>query len=148
MQVILREDIAHLGRTGDIVEVKPGYGRNYLIPRGLAAVATAGNIDQIEHQKRVIAQREAKLLRSAQAIKAKLEGLSLNIAMRVGEDDKLYGSVTNKDIAEALAGRDIQIDRKKIQIDEPIRSLGVHPVKVALGRELAAELKVWVVAKE
>lgn len=148
MQVILREDIPNLGRTGQIVDVKRGYGRNYLLPRGLAVVATARNVGQLEHEKRVIGAREAKLMRNAQSLKAKLEGLSINIAMRVGEDDKLFGSVTNKDIAEALAQRDLRIDRKKIQLDEPIRSLGVHTVKVVLGREVGAELKVWVVAKE
>lgn len=148
MQVILREDVPHLGHTGDIVDVKGGYGRNYLIPRGLAVVASARHVAQFEHQKRVIAQREAALLRDAQAIKAKLEGLSINIAMQVGEDDKLFGSVTNKDIATALEERGVKVDRKKIHTEEPIRSLGVHNVHVALGRETSATLKVWVVAKE
>ena len=148
MQVILREDVPNLGRSGDVVNVSGGYGRNYLIPRGLAVVASSKQIARLEHDKRAIAQREAKRLRTAEAIKAKLEGLSINIAKQVGEGDRLFGSVTSKEIAEALAARGIELDRKTIHIDEPIRSLGVHPVAVNLGREMQAELKVWVVAQE
>ena len=148
MQVILREDVPNLGRIGDIVTVKGCYGRNYLIPRGLAVMASARNVGQLEHAKRIIGQREAKLLRSAESLKAKIEGLSINISKQVGEDDKVFGSVTTKEIAEALHERGIEIDRKKIHTDEPIRSLGVHPVTVHLARDLSAEFKVWVVAKE
>ena len=147
MEVILREDVPHLGRCGDTVTVKNGYGRNYLIPRGLAVIASSRNAAQIEHARRLIAQREAKLLRTAEAMKAKLEGASINVPKQVGEDDKLFGSVTNKEIADALAAQGIEVDRKKIEIAEPIRTLGVHNVIVRLGRELNAELKVWVVAK-
>jgi large subunit ribosomal protein L9 len=148
MQVILREDVAHLGKSGEVVDVKDGYGRNYLLPRGLAVMASARNLGQLEHHKRVITQREEKLMRTASAAKAKLEGLSINIAVQVGEGDKLFGSVNNKDIAAALAERQIDIDRKRIQLPTPIRTLGVHPVVVNLGRGVSAELKVWVVAKE
>jgi len=148
MQVILKEDVPNLGQSGDLVEVKSGYCRNYLIPRGLAAMASARNVKQLEHEKRAIAQREAKLLRTAQALKDKVEGTAVNIAKQVGEDEKLYGSVTSKEIADVLAAKGVMVDRKKIQIREPIRSLGVHTVVVSLGREMNAELKVWVVAQE
>ena len=147
MQLILREDVPNLGHIGDVVTVKPGYGRNFLVPRGLAVIATAKNVRELEHQKRVIAAREQKLLQDAEATKAKLEGLSVNIAKRVGEEEKLYGSVTTKEIAEALAAQGIEIDRRKLQVHQPIRSLGVHSVVASLGRELKAEIKVWVVAK-
>lgn len=148
MQLILREDVPNLGNSGDIVEVKGGYGRNYLVPRGLAVPASVRNVSQLEHQKRGIAQREAKRTRETQGLKSQLEGLSINIAKQVGDEDKLFGSVTNKDIAEVLEQRGVPIDRKKIMIDTPIRSLGVHAVRVNLGRDTSAELKVWVVAQE
>jgi large subunit ribosomal protein L9 len=148
MQVILREDVPNLGRSGEIVEASGGYVRNYLLPRGLAVVASGRNVRQLEHEKRVISKREEKLMHNALAAKGRLEGLSVNISKQVGQDEKLFGSVTNKDIAEALAERDVVIDRKKIQIDEPIRSLGVHTVRVSLARDVMAELKVWVVAAE
>lgn len=148
MQVILCEDVSNLGRSGDVVQARPGYVRNYLVPRGLAVVASNRNLSQLEHSKRVIAKREEKLLRDASVIKSKLESLSINIARKVGQEDKLFGSVTNKDIAEVLAERGVPIDRKKIQLVEPIRSLGVHSVPVQLARDISAELKVWVVAAE
>ena len=148
MQVILREDVAKLGQTGDLVTVRDGYGRNYLIPRGLAVLATPRNVKRLEHDKRVIAQREAKLLRKAESVKSKLEGMSVNIPKQVGEEDKLFGSVTARDIAEALAAQGVEIDRRTIQLDEPIKTLGVHEVVVRLARSLTATLKVWVVAAE
>lgn len=148
MQVILREDIPKLGNSGDIINVSDGYGRNYLVPRGLAVAASAKNVKQLDHQKRVISQRDAKLLRTNQALKAKVEGLSINVAKQVGSDDKLFGSVTTKDIAEAMKERGIEIDRKKIHLAEPIRSLGVHTVSIEFGGGVNAALKVWVVASE
>lgn len=111
-------------------------------------MASARNVGQLDHAKRTINQREAKLLRSAESLKAKVEGLSINISKQVGEDDKVFGSVTNKEIGEALSERGIEVDRKKIHTGEPIRSLGVHPVTVHLARGVNAEFKVWVVAKE
>lgn len=147
MQVILREDVPHLGHSGEMVTVKEGYGRNYLIPRGMAVIANPKNVARLEHDKRVITQRESKLLQSATSLKDKIEGLSLNVAKQVGEEDKLFGSVTAKEIADALAEQGVTIDRKKIALAEPIKTLGVHTVKVSLGRQIDAELKVWVVAK-
>lgn len=147
MQVILREDVEHLGQTGDIVNVKPGYGRNYLIPRGLAVTANPKNVARLEHDKRVISAREIKLAKSAAALKAKIEGIELTIAKPVGDEDKLFGSVTTRDIAEAAAEKGVELDRKKLEIGEPIRTVGEHSVTVSLGREHSASLKVWVVAK-
>ncbi|PID39801.1 MAG: 50S ribosomal protein L9 [Proteobacteria bacterium] len=147
MQVILREDVEHLGNTGDIVNVKPGYGRNYLIPRGLAVAANPKNVARLEHDKRVISARELKLAKNAEALKAKIEGIELTIAKPVGDEDKLFGSVTTRDIAEAAAEKGVALDRKKLDIAEPIRTVGEHSVTVNLGREQSAALKVWVVAK-
>ena len=147
MQVILREDVEHLGQIGDIVVVKPGYGRNYLIPRGLAVAANPKNVTRLEHDKRVIAAREAKLAKNAASLKAKIEGLELTIAKPVGDEDKLFGSVTTREIAEAAADKGVNLDRKKLDIGEPIRTIGEHKITVSLGREQRAELKVWVVAK-
>ena len=148
MQVILKEDVPNLGRSGDVVNVKPGYGRNYLIPRGLAVFATPKNVSRIEHEKRVIEKRSLKLLKDAQAVKDRLEQLSINIARPVGAGDKLYGSVGGRDIADALKEQGVPVDHRKIQLEEPIKSLGMFTVDVKLARDVVAKLKVWVVAKE
>lgn len=148
MQVILREDVPHVGRSGQVVDARAGFVRNYLIPRGLAVAATGCGLQQLEHEKRVIATREQKLLRDGMAVKAKLEGLTINIARQVGQEEKLFGSVSNVDIAAALAAQGVTLDRKKIQLAEPIRTLGVHSVTVQLGKGMTAALKVWVVAAD
>jgi large subunit ribosomal protein L9 len=148
MQVILKEDVPNLGRSGDVVNVKPGYGRNYLIPRGLAVFATQKNVSRIEHEKRVIESRAQKLLKDAQAVKDRLEQLSINIARPVGAGDKLYGSVGGRDIGDALKEAGVPIDHRKIQLAEPIKSLGMFTVDIKLARDVVAKLKVWVVAKE
>lgn len=148
MQVILREDISNLGKTGEMVTVKPGYGRNYLLPRGLAVVATPKNVARFEHEKRVIAQSAAKLLKGAQAIAHKIESTTLNIARATGEEDRLFGSVSARDIGEALAEQGIQIDHRKLHVGEPIKTLGLHEVPIKLSSEVAAKIKVWVVKKE
>jgi large subunit ribosomal protein L9 len=147
MQVILCEDITNLGQTGDLLTVKDGYARNYLLPRGLAVLATSRNVRRLDHEKRVIAQRDAKRRKDAQSIKDKVEGLSLTIGANVGEDEKLFGSVTNRDIAEALVAEGVEIDRRQILLDQPIKALGVYTVDVKLARDVTAALKVWVVAK-
>lgn len=147
MQVILSEDMDNLGKSGDIVTVKDGYGRNYLIPRGLAFVANPKAVARLEHDKRIIAQREAKLMRTAEALKARLDGLELTIAKPVGEEDKLFGSVTTREIADAATAKGVELDRKRLEIAEPIRTLGEHKVKIGLGRHMSATIKVWVVAK-
>jgi len=148
MQLILTEDVQNLGHAGDVVHVKPGYGRNYLIPRGLAVPATVKNLKRIEHDKRVIDARMQRLLKDAHGVKDRLEQLSVNIARAVGAGDKLYGSVTGRDIAEAVQALGVTVDHRKIHLEEPIRALGMFTVDVKLAREVVAKLKVWVVAKQ
>ena len=148
MQVILRDDMDNLGKSGEVVNVKPGYARNYLLPRGLAIKATASDVKRVEHEKRVIAARTAKLAKDAQAEADRLSAVSVSIARAVGEEDKLYGSVTSRDIAEALAAQNVKIDSKKIHLEEPIKTLGMTEVQVKLGRGVNATIKVWVVKKE
>jgi len=148
MQIILRDDMEHLGKSGEVVNVKPGYARNYLLPRGHAIKATAGDIKRVEHEKRVIAARTAKLAKTAQAEADKLSRVSVSIARAVGEEDKLYGSVTTRDIAEALHADGHAVDSKKIVLAEPIKALGDFEVVVKLGRGVNATIKVAVVKKE
>jgi large subunit ribosomal protein L9 len=148
MQVILRDDLDNLGKSGEVVNVKPGYARNYLLPRGLAIKATASDVKRVEHEKRVIAARTAKMAKEAQAEADKLSQVSVSIARAVGEEDKLYGSVTSRDIAEALAAQSVKIDSKKIHLGEPIKTLGMTEVQIKLGRGVNATIKVWVVKEE
>ena len=148
MQVILRDDLDNLGKSGEVVNVKPGYARNYLLPRGLAIKATAGDVKRVEHEKRVIAVRTAKLAKEAQAEAATLSKVSVSIARAVGEENKLYGSVTTRDIAEALREKGVIVDSKKLHLDEPIKALGDFEVAVKLGRGVNATIKVAVVKKE
>jgi large subunit ribosomal protein L9 len=145
MKVILREDVAHLGRPGAVVNVKPGYARNYLVPQGLASLATSRNIKLIEHQLGQI-QRQIDTARSeVAAVKARLAAISVTLSKPTGENEKLYGSVTAKEIAEALAAEGVTVDRRKITIGEPIKSLGVYTVQIKLYGGESADLKVWVV---
>ncbi|HLK89800.1 MAG TPA: 50S ribosomal protein L9 [Polyangia bacterium] len=148
MQVILRDDMDNLGKSGEVVNVKPGYARNYLLPRGLAIKATAGDIVRVEHEKRVIAARTAKLAKEAQAEADNLSQVAVSIARAVGEEDKLFGSVTARDISEALKEKGVHVDSKKIHLEEPIKVLGLAEVPVKLGRGVSATIKVWVVKKE
>jgi large subunit ribosomal protein L9 len=148
MQLILKEDLDNLGKSGEVVNVKSGYGRNYLLPRGLAVLATADDISRVEHEKRVIASRTAKLAKETQAEADRLSQVTVSIARAVGEEDKLFGSVTSRDIAEALAEKGVTIDAKKLELEEPIKALGMTEVGVKLGRGVTAKIKVWVVKKE
>lgn len=148
MQVILREDVANLGKSGDLVTVKPGYGRNYLIPRGLAVAATAGNVKQVEHHKRMIAARNAKLMKDAQAVADRLAAIEIQIERQVGEENKLFGSVTSRDITEALNDKGITVDHRKVVLDEPIKTIGYQTVDVKLGQGVVGKLKVVVVPKQ
>ena len=148
MQVILRDDLDNLGKSGDVVNVKPGYARNYLLPRGLALKATAGDVKRVEHEKRVIAARTAKLAKERQAEADTLSQVSVSIARAVGEGDKLYGSVTSRDIAEALAAQGVKVDSKKIHLEEPLKALGLSEIQVKLGRGINATIKVWIVKEE
>jgi large subunit ribosomal protein L9 len=148
MQVILRDDMENLGKSGEVVNVRPGYARNYLLPRGHAIKATESDVKRVEHEKRVIAARTAKMAKETQAEADKLSKVSVSIPRAVGEEDKLYGSVTTRDIAEALQAQGVTIDAKKLVLDEPIKALGLTEVAVKLGRGVQATIKVWVVKKE
>lgn len=146
MQVVLRDDVENLGRSGEVVRVKPGYARNYLIPRGLAAAATHGNVAQIEHEKKVAVAHATKLRASAQSRAGELSAVEVEIAAQAGDNQKLFGSVGSRDIAQALAAKGVDIDRKKIVLAEPIKELGEYDVPIKLGYEVQATVKVRVVA--
>jgi len=147
MKLILREDVPSLGRGGDLVEVKRGYGRNYLLPRGLAVLANPENVREIEHQKQVAAAKAAKLKASAEAVAKRLSETPLALRRKVGEQDKLYGSVTALDIAEALVARGLEIDRRSIDLAEPIKTLGDFEVAVRLHSQVVGKVKVKVEAE-
>jgi len=148
IQVILREDVPTLGKSGELVKVKPGYARNYLIPHELAALATSKNVSRIEHEKARITAAKAKQKKDTESLADKLASTSVTIQKPVGAEDKLFGSVTAKEVEAALALEGIRIDKKRIVLPEPIKTLGVHEVPVKLGNEVTATLKVWVVAKK
>ncbi len=148
MEVILRESVDGLGKIGDIVNVKPGYARNYLMPQGLASKADKRNVKELEHQKRTLEHKLQKLAKDAEAVKKRLEAVTLKFAQRAGEDGKLFGSVTSIDIEKKLADAGAEIDRRKIQLDEPIKSLGEFSVPVKLEAGVVAELKVVVESAE
>ncbi len=145
MKVILREDIHRLGKSGEIVTVKDGFARNYLLPRKMAMLANEKNVKQVEHDRTVISARQSKLKGSAQQEAAKLEALSVKITRKVGQQDKLYGSVTSLDIAEALAVQGHRVDRRLIHLPEPLKAIGSHQVELRLHREVSAKITVEVV---
>jgi large subunit ribosomal protein L9 len=145
VKVILREDVQKLGKSGDIVTVKDGYGRNFLLPRKMAVMANEKNLRQMEHDKQVIAARQEKLKDQAHAQSQKLQAAELKFRRKVGEQEKLYGSVTALDIADALAGQGYRIDRRTIHLPEPIKSIGMHEVEVRLHRDIATKLRIEVV---
>jgi len=145
MKLILLGEVAKLGKTGDQVEVADGYARNFLLPRGLAIEATPSNLKAWERQKLLGQSREAKAKREALALAEKINTISVTIQCQAGEQDKLFGSVTNLDIGNALAQEGIEVDRKKIALPEPIKTLGLYTVSIRLHPEVTAELKVWVV---
>lgn len=145
MKIILREDVASLGPKGTVVEVAAGYGRNYLIPRGLAYVATPGNLNRYEEEKKFFDARSVKEREEAQTLASRLTNVSCTIAKKVGENEVLYGSVTNADIAAVLKEEGFNVDKRKIVIDEPLKKLGVYNIPIKLHPEVTAEMKVWVV---
>lgn len=146
--VILRENVDGLGIIGDVVSVKAGYARNYLVPKGLASVADQRNVKELEHQKRQLARKLEKVTKDAEAIKARVEKVTCEFTQRASEEGKLFGSVTSMDLEGKLAEAGVEIDRKKIQLSEPIKSLGEHTVPVKLDAGVVAELKVVVNAEE
>jgi large subunit ribosomal protein L9 len=145
VKVILQEDVEGLGRAGQLVEVKDGYGRNYLIPKGLAVLATPRNVRALEHQKRLLAQRQERLRRQSTELAARINTMSATFVRKASDDDKLFGSVTSQNIVEFLASQGLPVERKQVVLEEPIKSLGVYTVPIKLHPEVTAELKVWVV---
>ncbi len=145
MSVVLQQAVEHLGDGGDIVKVRPGYARNFLIPRGLARPATAGNLAQVEALRKAAEAKAAARMAEAQALKEALEKTSVKIARAVGEEAKMYGSVTSKDIEQAYAELGLHIDRRKIALPDPIKNLGLTEVKVKVHPEVEANLRVEVI---
>lgn len=147
MKIILRDDVENVGKVGEVVTVKDGFARNFLIPRKLAIPATTGNLRAIGTVKLQKDQRDKKRLREADRIKMGLEKISCTAEVQVGEEDKVFGSVTSAHIAELLKEQGFEIDRRDILLDDPLKALGVYTVDVKLEREVIAKLKVWVVKK-
>ena len=147
MDVILREHVDNLGRRGEIVKVADGYARNYLLPRKLALPATEGNKKQIERERQKFEIREAEDRKIAEAVAERMTSLELEISRKVGETEALYGSVTAADIADALAAKGFQIDRRKLHLQEPIKRLGEFEIPVKLHREVTTRVKVRVIAE-
>jgi len=148
MKVILKENFEALGKAGDILKVTDGYARNFLIPKGIAAEANVRNIKALEHDKQNIVRKAEKERKLHESLAASLSGVTCTIAMRVGEQDKLFGSVTAKDIEEALLAQNVKVDRKALVLDEPIKSIGEFPIVVKLGAGVTAEIKVNVVPEQ
>ena len=148
MELLLREDIDNLGVRGELVKVRAGYGRNYLLPRGLAVQATPANVKQIEQQRRALLKKAAAERSQAEGQAGLLKDVTLEFARKVGEHGILYGSVTSMDIAEALSARGYEIDRRRIQLREPLKETGDYEVPIKLHREVAAQVKVIVTKEE
>lgn len=147
MKVILREDVADVGLSGQTIEVKDGFGRNYLFPRNLAIPASKANLKAIGEITKQNEIRDKKRRRGAELVKDKLEKLSLSIEVIVGEEDKLFGSVTNADIAKHLSAEGVNVDKRSIELIEPIKALGVYTVPVKVDKDIVANVKVWVIKK-
>lgn len=145
MKVILRKNFDQLGKVGDLVEVKNGYARNFLLPRQIAYVATKGNIRALEEEKQLLAKKEVKELEAAKTLASELENVSITIPVKVGEEDKIFGSVTSQNICDALKEKGFDIDKRKIELEEPIKALGIYSINVKLHNEINAVVKTWVV---
>lgn len=145
MEIILQEEVMSLGEIGDVVKVKNGYARNYLLPRGLAVVANRRNIRVLDHQKRLAAEKKERVKKQANVLTARLSGLSIAISARAGEGEKLFGSVTNIDIEKALQEQGVSVDRRKILLAEPIKQLGTYEVPVRLNGGVQAKVTVQVI---
>jgi large subunit ribosomal protein L9 len=148
VEVILRDDVAHLGKIGDVVRVKPGYARNFLFPRGLAIEANSKNLRVLDHHKRVIGAAADRQRKAAEGMATKLQGLKLTVRARAGEEGRLFGSVTNLDVERLLADAGFTIDRRRITLDEPIKQLGTYPIVVQVGRDVKATVELTVAAEE
>jgi large subunit ribosomal protein L9 len=147
MKVILREDIEKLGKAGEVVKVADGYGRNFLIPRQLAVPANIRNLKTLDHDKRVIEARVKKALKSAESLSSKLSSVSLTIPAKAGEEGKLFGAITSRDIADALEKAGVPVDRKMVLLPDPIKHVGDYKVKVKAGGDFVPEISVSVVAE-
>ena len=145
MKIILKQDITTLGKAGQVIQVKRGYARNYLIPKGLAAEATTGNQRAFEQEQKLEVIRMVRGKKEAEELADKISKISITVAVQVGEDDKVFGSVTNQNIADLLKESGCDIDRKKIVLDDPIKALGVYEVPIKLHPEVVAAIKLWVV---
>lgn len=148
VQLILRRDVAELGRAGDLVNVKPGYARNYLLPQGVAYEATEANLRLWEDERKLAEERSRRTLETATNLGGRLEGQSVSFSVRAGDEGRLFGSVTAADISAALADQGLEVDRHRIELTEPIKELGVYKVPVRLHSEVKAEITVWVVAAD
>lgn len=148
MQIILLKEMENLGDVGDLVDVKAGYARNFLVPRGFAVKATKANIARIDEEREHLVAAAARELDRATALAGDIEGQSLNFPVKAGEDGRLFGSVSTADIAEALADKGVEVDRRDIQLAEPIKQLGTYKVPVRLSADVQPEVTVWVVAEE
>ena len=145
MRVLLREDLEHLGRRGDVVKVAPGYARNYLLPKRLAVSVTPGNMKRIDQEQRSLKVRHDREKRTAEDLARRIAEVSCTIVKKVGENDILYGAVTTQEIGQVLEKEGIELDRRRILMDEPIKALGVYTVPIRVHPEVTADLKVWVV---
>ena len=145
MKVILRQNYEPLGKIGEVVEVKDGYARNYLLPHKIAYTALKGNIRALEEEKKLVAKKTQQELKAAEEQAVELEKVSVTIPVQVGEEDKIFGSVTTQMIADALAEKNYSIDKRKIEIEETIKTLGIYSVSVKLHHNVIAKIKVWVV---
>jgi large subunit ribosomal protein L9 len=149
MEVILLQDVARLGRAGDVCKVTPGFARNHLIPKGLAVLATEGALSQLQQRRKAEARREKELETEARELAGKLEGVIVTISAKSGEKDRLYGSVTTGDIAQALKEKTgTEVDRRKIELEEPIRQLGIYTVPIRLLSDLSPSIRVDVVGQD
>jgi large subunit ribosomal protein L9 len=148
VEVILKEDVVNLGKIGDVVRVRDGFARNYLLPRGLVLEANKKNLRLFEHQKKIVADQKQKISKSAQAVAEQLTGVELTLAMRAGEEGRLFGSVTNMQLEKALKERGLKVDRRKIQLEQPIKTLGDYEIPVRLSADVTVMLKLSVVAEE
>ena len=148
MEVVLKEDIPNLGKMGDVVRVRDGFARNYLLPRGLVVIANKKNLKGFEHQKRVIAEQRERVVKQAQNLGEKLAAISLIMPVKTGEEGKLFGSVTNIDIEKALRAKGFEVERRKIHLEGPIKTLGDFEVPVRLTADVTATVKVSVVSEE
>ena len=148
MDIILTENVKGLGTIGEVIKVKPGYGRNYLVPQGLAVEADDRNLNEMEHHKRQLTHKAEKLSKEAADIKARIEAIECSFVHKASEEGKLFGSVTSIEIAEALAAKGVEIDRRKIILDQPIKDLGEHEVEIKLNAGANATVKVIVLSED